>query len=56
MKQSKMSAPIVQWICRELSKLLGFEATDDIAKYIYFIQYFRKNIFFIIMFYDTHTM
>ncbi|CAH1797101.1 unnamed protein product [Owenia fusiformis] len=33
-----MSAPVVRWICEELSNLLGFEATEDIAKYILAIE------------------
>ncbi|XP_074650091.1 activating signal cointegrator 1-like [Tubulanus polymorphus] len=33
-----MSAPIVQWICSELSNLMQFEATEDIARYILAIE------------------
>ena len=29
-----MAASVVQWICLEMSRLLGMDATEDIAKYI----------------------
>ena len=28
-----MAAPVVQWICRELTKLLGVDTTEDVARY-----------------------
>ena len=28
-----MAAPMVKWVCQELSKLLGVDAPEDIARY-----------------------
>ena len=33
-----MAAPTVEWLCQELTKLLGFEATEDIGNYILSIE------------------